>query len=116
MGEARRLANELYEKNALRTANRAFYAFKSAWVLHALYFSTEVNDVLVEAAQTLGLLSVYADELIEEGKDAQLTVKDRRDRAASIDKLDAFATRLRTAMRSEMQHGFAEVAVPKNPT
>lgn len=106
LGDARRLANELYKKDSLRTANQAFYAFKSAWVLHALYFSTEVNDVLVEAARTLGLLSVYADELIEEGKDAQISVKDRRDRAATIDKLDAFATRLRTAMRAEMQRGF----------
>ena len=103
LDEARQIANVLYERDSLRRANQAFYAFKGAWVLHALYFSTEVSDVLLEAAQTLGLLSVFADERIEERRGERLTVEDRRSRAEQVNKLDALSLRLRKAMRAEME-------------
>ena len=103
--DARQLANELYERDSLRRANQAFYAFKGAWVLHALYFSSEVSDVLLEAAQTLGLLSVFADEVIEARRGERLPVEDRRNRSEQVNKLDALAPRLRKAMRAEMEPG-----------
>lgn len=102
-GKAREIANEIYERDSLRRANNAFYELKRAWVINALYFSTAVNDVILEAVQILASLSVFADEIIEEGKSVRITTEDRRNRAGKVEKLDALAPRLRNAMRDEMQ-------------
>jgi hypothetical protein len=103
LADARRIANELFERDSLRDANRAFYEFKSAWVLHALYFSPIVSEILAEGAQTLGLLSIFADEVIEEGRRSQAGGSDRRSRAEQIGKSDQLSVRLRTAMQAEMR-------------
>lgn len=103
LDKAGQIATVLFERDSLRRANQAFYEFKRAWVLHALYFSSQVSDVLGEAIQTLAPLSVFADELIEEGGRDRITTKDRRRRADLVEKLDSLSPRLRNAMRGEMQ-------------
>ena len=100
-GEARELANVLYERDGLRRANDAFNEFQRAAVVHALYFSTAVDDVLVEASQALATLSVYADELIKEGSES-MTFEDRKDRSENMSTLRSISARLREAMRKEM--------------
>jgi hypothetical protein len=99
---ARRTANQLFERDSLRSSNRAFYEFKRAWVLHALYFSPEVSDLLQEAIQPLSMLSIFADERIEEDGEEQHGVPDRRRRAELVTQTDALSPRLRAAMRAEM--------------
>jgi hypothetical protein len=101
--DARKIANEIFERDSLRRANDAYGEFRSAWVLHALYFSTEVNGILTEASQVLGHLSVFAHEVIEEGHRARPTPADRKSRLDYVNETDEISAQLRTAMRSEMQ-------------
>lgn len=102
-GDARKIANELYERNSLRQANQAFYEFKRAWVLNALYYSIPVSDVLVEAIQILAPLSTFADEMIAADERDPIATGDRGKKADLVTKLDSLSPRLRTAMRAEMQ-------------
>ena len=101
---ARKTAAELVERSSLRAANRAFFDFRNACVLHTLYFSPEIDLIIPQILAPLALLSVHADELIAgdhgDGRDG-------RARGASVDEADGATARLRSQMRSEMQAGFA---------
>jgi len=101
---AARLASELMEKSDLRRANHEFLKFKRSWVLHALYFSTDVDRLLGEAVQKLAALSVYADEAIKGHWE-------RKEALESLGALQPLSLELRRAMREEMQAGFSQPRV-----
>jgi len=101
--EAGKIANEIYERDSLRRANDAFGEFRGAWVLHALYFSADVNGILTEGSRVLAHLSVFAHEVIEEGHRARPTPTDRKSRLDYVTQTDEISARLRLAMRAEMQ-------------
>lgn len=104
LNAARKTANVLHERDAVRQANRVFVEFRNACVVHALWFSKEVDDLLEDAVRRMALLSVFADELIEgEKREHQM----RRDQSEKVTELDMLARQLRKAMRHEMQAAFA---------
>ena len=105
LDEARKQASILVERESLRQANRAFYDFRNACVLHALYFSPSVDSILSHAVQELGLLSVYADELLDEGETVPPRVL-----AEQFRKVEAITTSLKRALREDMQGSFATQA------
>jgi hypothetical protein len=96
---ARKLANVLWERDALRRSNKAFGDFKNSWVLNSLYISPEVSLVIIEGVQLFASLSVYGSELIE---DPNATVGKRRELAEKVQKLDELSAKLRAVMRDEM--------------
>lgn len=97
---ARKLANQLNERDELRRANRWFYDFRNACTLNALYFSPDVDVLLSQAIRPLAVLSTIADEIIaEEGVN-------RRDAYPLVEQLDDLTARIRHTMRDEMQAGF----------
>lgn len=105
LDEARKRANVLVERESLRQANRSFYDFRNSCVLHALYFSPPVDELLSQAVRDLGLLSIYADELIDEEE----TVPPRQ-RAEQVRKVEATVSSVKDAMRDDMQWSFAAKA------
>lgn len=104
LDEARKLANRLNEKDELRQANRAFYEFRNACVLNALYFSSEIDALLTQAVHELALLTVYSDEIIEDDEDRVAP----RKASEQVTMVDVTAGQIRQAMRRELQAGFAE--------
>jgi hypothetical protein len=95
------LATRLYEKDALRRANDDFSAFRNATVLHSLYFTPTVEDILDKARESLALLSVFTDERIDEEEP-----REYKKPAETMRTVDRIASELRHQMRAEMQAGF----------
>jgi hypothetical protein len=111
--KARSIASELYERHSLRSAKRLFREFKAAWVVHALYFSPPVDSILAEASHELAIMTVFADDLIKEGKESD-SINSRGNRAKTVADLERVSARLRAAMRTEMQP--AVQAIQTQPT
>ena len=99
--EAGKLATVLAERSLLRRANHAFLTFKNHWVIDALYFSPDVTAVIVEANPIFAYLSVIASEMIEE-PEREPMIGERKKLAEYVEKLEAIAPKLRTAMQAEM--------------
>jgi hypothetical protein len=98
--EAAKCATELLEHDTLRRANRRFTRLKREWILHSLYFSPEVDQLLEEAMQPFASLSVQADEKIDGER-----VDWKRAREWCLE-LNSIGDKLRTTMRRDMQEGF----------
>lgn len=109
---ARVIANELHVRDSLRGANRAFDEFKSAWILHALFYSPKVSEILGRASWNLGYLSIFAQDLVEEG-DAEVTREERKHRRKLVEDLEVMASELRAIMRAEM-NPTSEVSAPSD--
>jgi hypothetical protein len=105
--EAAKYATELLERDTLRRANRRFTQLRRAWVLHSLYFSAEVDQLLDESMSPFASLSVQADEKIEGEK-----VDWKRARDWCLE-LKTISDKLRLAMRKDMQEGFSRPDRPQ---
>ena len=99
--DARELATTLHERESVRRAHVAFRDFKRVWVLNALYFSPDVEALLLQAVHHLAALSLCADEIIEERPVQRVKA------AESLQKADVANADLKKLMRTELQHGFS---------
>jgi len=100
LDKARKLANNLNERDELRRANRTFMEFRNACTLNALYFSPAIDALLAQALRPLGMLSIFADEIIDEEEFK------RGDAYPHVEKVDELTATIRNLMREEMQEGF----------
>ena len=103
--EAGALGTQLFERDALRRAQDDFSAFRNASVIHSLYFSVVVEEIVTAAMQPLALLSVFADERIAEERYRE--GRDYRRSSEAMKEVDSIVGRLRRQMREEMRAGFA---------
>lgn len=95
------LGTTLFKKDALRNAQIAGRAFRNASVLHSLYFSPAVEEILEKARLPVSMLEIYADEAID-GESPP-----RKEAAERVKELKSVCVQLRDTMRAEMQAGFS---------
>lgn len=100
LDQARTFAATLYERVSLRQAHEAFRDFKNTIVLNALYYSPDVDRVLTEATTTLARMAAAALD-VEHLERLRLEHKE-----PLLRDTDAMSSRLRGAMRDDMQAGF----------
>jgi hypothetical protein len=99
-GKAGPYATALWKKNELRMANRYFTDFRNTVVLNQLYFSSDVDSLLNEMHLKMASLSVLVDELIE-GEQWDRVDRDKSYKA--LEALEEVGSRVRRAMRDELQ-------------
>lgn len=106
---AGRLATQLVQHEKLRRANQASNDFRNASILNSLYCTDAIEELLGQARQALGLLEIYAEEIL----DGEPPI-DQRTAHAKIGEVKVLVLRVRNAMRAEMRAGFSPgVAQPK---
>lgn len=104
LDRARTLANSLHARDGMRRANRAFSDFRNVVVLHQLYFTPEIDELLTKILGVLAHLSVYLDELLDDEKHGR---EEYRDREGKLSQMRGLVAEVRTRMRAEMTAGFA---------
>jgi hypothetical protein len=109
IGRARELAAELQEKIGLRAAHVAFRDYKNACVLEALYLGPEVDALVNQSIANLAALASRSIDL------EHLERVDYNERAGLLRALESTTGALRSAMRTEMQAGFASAATDAAP-
>ena len=97
LAEAGILATQLYERDGLRSATKAFYAFRNSVVLNSILLSPEVDGLCEVALHALAPLSVYADEHADDGE------VDRSAARKALKEVDGLAVRLRDLIKKELQ-------------